>query len=249
VIPGLPLRSLRVSDGSLLQGDRPAAVARAIRHVVQPAGRAPLAPVINISLGRRSGHKEMGEAVDAAYEKGIIIVAAAGQVTHSVVFPARYERCIAVAGIEKRPGRTFGVYAPYDDEDDGYAYVDVWAPARGFPRATLSSPVADNPPPASYVYGFHDPADGTTYAATHVSAAAALWLAFHGAALEARYAQPWMRIEAFRRLLLTHNPVSVFPVQVTRELRRRGNRAFPLKMLALLKAPLPDITAADKRGT
>jgi len=252
VIPGLPLRSLRVTDGSLLTGDRPAAVAAAIRHVAQPGDAPPLAPVINISLGRLSGHSGMKAAVDEAYRKGVIVVAAAGQVCRRVVYPARYRRCIAVAGIELRQlePRRYGVYVQYDDEDDGYASIDAWAPARGIERGDVSTAMGGATPPlASYEYGYATNAHGTTYATVHVSAAAALWLAYHGeAALAAAYASPWMRIEAFRQVLLTHNTVSPFPSALTQDLAAHGNKARALDMLKLLKAPLPTVTQADKRN-
>jgi hypothetical protein len=252
VIPGLTLRSLRVTDGSVLTGDRPAAVAAAIRHVAQPDDDPPLAPVINISLGRLGGHSGMKDAVDQAYRKGVMIVAAAGQVSHRVVYPARYERCIAVAGIEihRLQPRRYGIYAQYDDEDDGYAFVDIWAPARGIERGDVSSALGGPTPPlSSYQYGYVTNAHGTTYATVHVSAAAALWLAFHGeAALAAAYASPWMRIEAFRKLLLTHNTGSPFPTALTQSLAAHGNKARALDMLKLLKAPLPAIAQADKRN-
>jgi hypothetical protein len=42
--------------------------------------------------------------------------------------------------------------------------------------------------------------DGTSYAAAITTGAAALWLAKHGAALDAAYPNRWQRVEAFRTL-------------------------------------------------
>jgi subtilisin family serine protease len=249
VVPGLPLLPMRVTDGSVLLGRRADAVAAAIRAVTQPAGKAPLAPIINISLGRTTGHVRLGEAIDAAYEKGIIVVCAAGQIAHSVTFPAAYERAIAVAGIKTIGELKYDVYWPYSDGGLGYRKVDVWAPAAGLRRANVSSAVEDAPPPNSYQYDYEDEGvSGTTYAAAHVSAAAALWTLMHRQALDA-LPEPWMRVEAFRRALLTHRQVSVFRTKKTRDLKAAGNKAFPLKMDFLLKTPPGPVQGLEKAGT
>ena len=41
----------------------------------------------------------MGHAVDEAYEAGLILVAAGGQVIDSVCYPAKYNRTIGVGGV------------------------------------------------------------------------------------------------------------------------------------------------------
>ena len=64
-----------------------------------------------------------GRVVDRAFEMGVIIVAAAGNVTSEVTFPGRYARTIAVGGVSasRRPwaGGSYGsrvdLCAPADD--------------------------------------------------------------------------------------------------------------------------------------
>ena len=55
------------------------------------------ANIINISLEMRDTSKELENAIDYAWENGCIIVAATNLENESLVYPACYEKCIAVA--------------------------------------------------------------------------------------------------------------------------------------------------------
>ena len=240
VAPGLPLLCCRVTEGSVLLGPRADAVAAALRFVAGAANRSARAPVAAICLGRPGGHTPMGEAVDACYEKGVIVVAACGQLIDSVTYPARYARAIGAGGLEMN-GSDLAPYYRYErgQTSDGYAFVDVWAPASGLRRGHVGPrfPGATHP---NYDYGYvEDDVSGTTYACAHVAAAAALWLAFHGDDLAIYDTKPWQRVEAFRQVLKTHNPGSRFPTAETRRLKRHGNDAVVLNVDKLLQAPLP----------
>ncbi len=143
--------------------------------------------VINISLGDPCfPPSRVGRTVDRAYEQGVIVVAAAGNITSEVTYPGRYARTIAVGGVTKN-GR------PWSGGSRG-PRVDISAPADDIYRATVSK---DD---GGATYGYGDGGDGTSYAATHVSAAAALWLAFRGNDLR-QYIEGWQIVEAFRTVL------------------------------------------------
>jgi len=78
----------------------------------------------------------------------------------------------------------------------------------------------------------YDVSSGTSFASAMVSAAAALWLLHRGAAIAARYAQPWQRVEAFTQLVRS----------TTRQPSGWQPQPFGTGILdveALLKAPLP----------
>lgn len=222
VAPGLPLVPFRVTDSSLITPAVARAIGRALDHVVAER----VAPIASISLGSPTLQEgDMGAAVDLAYEAGVIVVAAAGQVIDRVCYPAKHRRTIGVAGIAKSRQR----HRPYQ-RYDRYGRVDIWAPAAPIRRANV---VAE---PPNEQYG-----DGTTYAAVHVTAAAAMWLRLHGPAITARYGATWRRVEAFRRLLATENR----PLPFTSP---SGNEARGLDIDRLLRADLPDPASLVKEG-
>jgi hypothetical protein len=158
-----------------------------------------LADVISISLGVQSvfGNVKqihaLGRAVDHAYERGVIVVAAGGQTEDApelvgfTVYPGRYSRSILVGGINARRKICF-------DYEDGRKFVDTWAPADDVLRPNA-------------VFGLPEPftelslGDGTSYATVHVAGAAAMWLRMHGDDLDAGGYTGWQRVEAFRAVL------------------------------------------------
>jgi subtilisin family serine protease len=196
VCPTVPVVPYRVTNGVALTGDSIVYLAQAIMDAVDRN----LADVISISLGVQSvfgNHKQMhalGRAVDHAYERGVIVVGAAGQTEDApqlvgfTVYPGRYSRTILVGGINEQRKICF-------DYDDGRKYVDVWAPA-------------DNVRRPNAVFGLPEPfidvgqtGDGTSYATVHVAAAAAMWLRVRGQELEDGGLTGWRRVEAFRAAL------------------------------------------------
>jgi thermitase len=111
------------------------------------------AGVINISIELKESTPELQEAVDYAWNSGVVIVAAAGNDGDSrPVYPAAYENCIAVTAL-----REDGTLAPLANYGD---WVDVAAP--GF---NIYSILPDNG------YGYKH---GTSFAAAFVSGLAAL---------------------------------------------------------------------------
>ena len=211
IAPKLPLIPCRVTDSSLLNSDSAKAIREAIREIVQRRR----ATVINISLGQLFPYQPIGEAVDLAYENGVIVVCTAGQLVDRVVYPAKHRRTIAVAGVTKSR-RRFSIYQKYDS----YARIDAWAPADPITRGDF---------PDNDTYG---EGDGTTYAALHVSAAAAMWLRLHGRAIDTKYGNSWKRIEAFRALLRSSQGRLPFRTP-------SSNYAGGLNIDRLLSQPLP----------
>ena len=197
VAPGVPIVPYRVTNTVLL-GEKPrrARVAQAIRHAYDENS----CDLVSISLGWPGlswwGGRPLGEAVDYAYDHGMIVIAAGGQYIDVVVYPAKFFRSIGVGGVDA----DHNVYFEYADEMK--EFIDVWAPANPVYRAdaALESGGTEN---YSFDYG-----DGTSYATVHVAAAAAMWLTYRSDDIVKQYDQPWHRVEAFRRLLMnTHQTV------------------------------------------
>jgi len=120
------------------------------------------AHVITMSLGgipSFSLHRALRRAVDA----DVIVLAAAGNCVRTVVWPARYDECIAVAGTDVRD-------AVWRGSCRGPA-VDVSAPGENVIRAR----VAQGGPDVGQ-------GQGTSFAVALAAGVAALWLAHHGRA-------------------------------------------------------------------
>ncbi len=206
--PGVPLVPCRVVNSVILTGERNrTAVSAGIRHAMAKGCQ-----VVSISLGTptfpwRSGR--MGHAVDAAYEAGVIVVAAGGQMVDRVTYPGKFNRTIGCGGVTSQR-RVWHDYAHADD------CIDVWAPAEAVFRAEPAVPpgtqpfapvegddagafATDGAPPAGD--GTFGKGAGTSYATAHVAAAAAIWLRHHGSLLDQTYGPGWPRVEAFRLLL------------------------------------------------
>lgn len=111
------------------------------------------ASVINISVGFIEPSPELANAVDYAWNRGAVIIVAAGNHgTECPIYPAYYENCIAVAATSQD-----GTLAPLSNYG---IWVDVAAP--GF---NIYSTLPDNG---------YDYKTGTSFAAAYVSGLAAL---------------------------------------------------------------------------
>ncbi len=255
----------RVADDVLLGSKQEQSnVARAIYHAVDERA----CEVITISMGypliATFWHNALGAAVDYAYQRGVILVAAGGQVIDKPCYPGKFFRAIGVGGYRKASADADpGIYQDYTQTSGGgggggrgggrtvtslRSFIDVWGPAD--PVWRLGVAAGSSGPVFSYDFG-----DGTSYATPHVAAAAAMWLAYHHMDLVAVYPQPWQRIEAFRLLLKqTAQDLSALPdFKGMRPLsgtkaRKKGDTSTPgetggLDILALLQAPLPPADA------
>jgi len=114
------------------------------------------AKVINLSLGGSSGSTIVESAINYAWNKGVVIVAAAGNYGNSVpCYPAYYTNCIAVAATNR-----LDELAGFSDYGD---WVDVAAPGVGIISTYLST--------SNGGYSFMS---GTSMASPHVAGLAAL---------------------------------------------------------------------------
>jgi len=157
------------------------------------------AHVLSMSMGGLSS-SALVDAVNLAYDKGMVMVTAGGNniafvpSPKSIVFPARYRRVLAACGV-MADGRAYtglsagtmqGNYGP-----DSKMATALGAFTPNVPWAQIDC--------ASFV---DMDGAGTSAATPQVAAAAALWLAEHWDVVS-QYPQPWMRVEAVRHALFT----------------------------------------------
>lgn len=183
--PGVKIIPYRVTESVLIDH-----VKRWVAEAIQDALKKDCA-VISISLGALFGDTKLSDALDDAYEKGVIVVCAAGNQWKEVIYPGRYNRCVTMGGIA--PGMR-----PWGGSACG-KYVDLCGPAQQVRRIK-----PENFPPGKAAADLYAPPDGngTSYATALCAGVAALWLAWHGQdKLNTTYLQPWMKAAAFKRML------------------------------------------------
>lgn len=131
------------------------------------------ARVINLSAGGSSPSRTLERAVDYAWSKGAVFVAAAGNSGNtSKLYPAAYTNAIAVAATDNRDQKaTFSSY--------GAKWVDVAAPGLNVFSTTPNHPFKNetiNGRQKNYDYG-----SGTSMSSPMTAAVAALiWSSGHG---------------------------------------------------------------------
>lgn len=186
--PQAEVLPLRVADRVVLL--RTSALAQAFDYAVDQR-----CDVVTLSMGGLPS-RVWSEAVDRAYENGVLICAAAGNHVaftppHTVVFPARYDRVLAVCGV-MADGR------PYADLE-GAVIEGSFGPASAMDRA-LAAYTPNIPwPKFGCRTGLRLKGEGTSAATPQVAAAAALWIERYKKQLP----QGWRRVEAVRHALFS----------------------------------------------
>lgn len=132
---------------------------RGIYHAIEER-----AHVISMSLGGPFYSRMLETAIEAAIDRGIVVIAAAGNVWPWVVYPAKLDKVVAIAASNCSS-------KPWKKSARGRA-VDVTAPGESVWRAKARKS-GGNPFSNSR-------SNGTSYATAVTAGACALWLAYHG---------------------------------------------------------------------
>jgi subtilisin family serine protease len=161
--------------------------------------------VLSMSMGGLAS-TAWADAVDFAYESGIVLVTAAGNnfsagffgfPTHFIVYPARFRRVLAACGIMANRAPYYGL--------SFHTMQGNWGPHSKM--ATALSAYTPNTCWAKL--GCEElvnmDSEGTSTATPQIAAAAALYLQKYASTLldPAQYPEPWMRVEAVRRALFS----------------------------------------------
>lgn len=250
IAPGVRVIPVRIADGPIFQSNKQRnLIGEAIRYLLN---HDPVPRVISISMGNpgnlgpvellkdlatdlSSGlTKDTKHAIDEAYEKGVVICAAGGQIIDRVVFPARLQRTIGVGGLtpENRHYPPMG----YDKWDA----IDIWATASHINRAASTK--------TKHFWAEEgktdaDKVSGTSYATPQVAAAAALWIEWNRNLLP-KIGDPnaWRIVEATRAALRE----SALEVTLRQPLASK-KRVRRLDVEHLLETDVPKASTLKKR--
>jgi hypothetical protein len=174
--------------------------------------------IVSMSLGGLFAGDTLRDAIRYAEERGVILLAAAGNHTRAVVSPAKYREVIALAATNARDqlwsgsatGKAVAVSSPGESVWRGRSELD----RHGQPAFSVERSA------------------GTSYATAHTAGVCALWMHYHGpAALRNTYGAQLGN--AFRTLLRQSARVP-YPTWPTRE---AGTGIVDAE--ALLQSPLP----------
>ena len=175
----MPLRALGYGGGTT--DDIVEAIRYASKTGTYSSGSHGQADIINMSLGSTAHDEDLKNAIDAAYSKDIVIVAAAGNNGTPVPFyPAAYENVISVSAVDiganvtsySNFGSTIDVAAPGGDFSYNLNFdIDAFQYPDGI-LSTFTQIVKNGAPTAdTQTYAFNQ---GTSMAAPHVAGVAAL---------------------------------------------------------------------------
>ncbi len=187
--PEAEVLPMRVADNVVLL--RTSALARALAYAVEQR-----CDVVTMSLGGVPS-RAWAEAVDAAYEAGICICAAAGNhigvlPPRTLVYPARFSRVLAVCGVMAN-GKPYAgltgtstLEGSFGPDSAMKAAIATYTPNIPWARFGCDKVVRLN-------------GEGTSAATPQVAAAVALWFEKYKAMLP----RDWHRVEAVRNALFS----------------------------------------------
>lgn len=168
---------------------------KALSYIMQPHVKC---DVLSMSMGGVAS-QAWADSVNMAYEKGIVLVTAAGnniglKPTSNLVYPARFNRVIAVCGV------TYA-HTPYSK----YGIFSLKMQGNYGPDSVMGSAIAaytPNTPWALHGCGtkFDMDGAGTSSATPQIAACAALWLQKYQSQA---YSYPWQRVNAVRHALFS----------------------------------------------
>ena len=170
--------------------------------------------VVSMSLGGPISSNALLRALQHAVSKGIILLAASGNHYPSVIYPAKYEECIAVCACNARRK----IWNGASTGDD----VDVTAPGESVWRARTEKD--------EFIVAR---SDGTSYATATTAGVTALWLAHHGRD-KLLQSFPGARLVSVFKELLMRQGVDTDPGWETGK-----HGAGIVNALKVLQAPLP----------
>ncbi len=209
---------VRFTTGTIVQG---------IEHAL-----ANDAHVLSMSMGGL-GSNALADAVNKAYDAGLVMVTAAGNnyagvpSPKSIVFPARFLRVLAACGV-MADGRAYAglsfktMQGNYGPPEKMAAALGAYTPNVPWARIATKNLVRLN-------------GAGTSSATPQIAAAAALWIAKHWDAVM-DYPEPWMRVEAVRRALF-ESARTITPGMSVDETRQKIGRGALRAYDALAFAP------------
>jgi subtilisin len=148
VAPNVSLYAIKVLDrnGSGSYSDVVAGIEWAVSNNID---------IVNMSFGGSSGSRTLQTAVDNAYNKGMLLVAAAGNSGYNrkgtIGYPAKYDSVIAVGAVDQQNNRA--------DFSSVGRELELMAPGVSI---------------LSTIHGGYDSYNGTSMAAPHVAGVAAL---------------------------------------------------------------------------
>lgn len=225
--PGVEVIPYRVTDSVIIDHVQQQ-IADAIDAAIGQGCR-----VISMSMGGIVPWHVLADAIDRAYEAGVIVCAAAGNVISEVTYPGRYNRTLTLGGAS--PDDVGKNFRPWANGSRG-PFVDVCGPADGIRRASVMERRGTRK------YFISGGGDGTSYATAICAGIAAMWLARHGGALDG-YPEKWMVPAAFKRLIkeTAIQPAEIKPGKPVWDTANWGRGLYQADKLLAASLPLAGV--------